>query len=78
MRRIDCIADLVAQFREEFRNEIISSETVAILRLEELFPNHPFRIDKEKSRTCHSEVLSNGFRVQYLIIPNDFRVRVSE
>jgi hypothetical protein len=78
VRRIDRVAHFVAQFGEKFCDEIISGETVAVLRLEELFPDHPLRVDKEEPRTRHPEELPNGFRVQYLIIPNDLRLGIGE
>jgi len=67
MRRFNPVGYLLPQFREEFRDNAISGETLAIFRVEKLLLDDALGVDKEIPGPRHAFKLPSGFGVQHLI-----------
>jgi hypothetical protein len=67
MRRFNPVGYFLSQFREEFRDDAISGEALAVFRVEKLLLDESLRVDKEITGPRHAFKLPDGFGVQHPI-----------
>lgn len=78
VRSLKSLRYFLPQFREEFSEEAVSSEPVAIFWIEKFFANDAVGVYEKVSRTRKTLLHAGSFLIQHAISLDDYGVRVSE
>ena len=76
--RLDALANLLGQFGEELRDNVVRREAVRVLRFEILLANNAAVINVEKSGMRHPFVHTLGFCIENVKAADDLGIRIGQ